>query len=223
MEMKAAEHVESFIFNKIRPYIPFSALNTVWRKLDKNSRTILDVGCGKGEPMTFINRKGKFKAVGIDIFKPYLEKSKRKGVYQDLILGDVRFLPFKENSFDAIICLEVLEHLEKQYGEYLLSELERVARKQILLTTPVGRYELHPFEGNPYQEHKHIWSPEELKEKGYNKVRGVGFRGMGGEQSLAFHLPCFLQPFRCGIYSLGTLFSYFFPKISCHMVAERKK
>ena len=55
---------------RFRPYVPFSALNTVWRKLDKSSKTILDVGCGKGEPMAFINRHGKFKVVGIDIFKP---------------------------------------------------------------------------------------------------------------------------------------------------------
>ena len=47
------------LVRKLRPYIPFSALNTVWRKLDKSSRTILDVGCGKGEPMAFINRQGR--------------------------------------------------------------------------------------------------------------------------------------------------------------------
>lgn len=141
-------------------------------------------------------------------------------IYNDLILGDVRYLPFKDKSFDAIICMEVLEHLQKGDGEKLLSELERVARKQILLTTPVGKYEQHLFGGNPYQEHRYIWNPRELKALGY-KVRGVGFKGMGGEQSWAFHVPLILQPLRYGVYIVGTLFSYFLPQIACHMVAER--
>lgn len=62
--------------------------------------------------------------MGIDIFRPYLEEVRRKGVYHDLILGDVRFLPFKEKSFDAVICMEVLEHLERQDGERLPLRLE---------------------------------------------------------------------------------------------------
>ena len=226
---------------KARPYVPFSTLNTLWRIMDKESKTVLDAGCGKGEPMAFINRHGKFKVVGIDIFNPYLAKARERSyvlrpesnknlghspsdvgqVYHSLILGDVRNLPFKDKSFDVVTCMEVLEHLEKVDGEKLLGELERVARRQVLLSTPVGRYEQHPFDENPHQKHKHIWKPQELKEKGY-KVRGVGFKGMGGEGSWAVQLPSVLQPFRYFIYSLGTLFSYFSPKIACHVVAEKR-
>jgi hypothetical protein len=32
---------------KVRPYIPFTSLNTVWRHLDAKGKTLLDVGCGK--------------------------------------------------------------------------------------------------------------------------------------------------------------------------------
>jgi SAM-dependent methyltransferase len=234
------EDILDTLARKARPWVPFTALNTVWRMMDKEAKTMLDVGCGKGEPMAFINRQGKFKVVGIDIFKPYLEEAREKShvlrpksnnkqghrtsdlgqIYSNLILGNVRNLPFKDQSFDLVICIEVLEHLEKKDGERLLSELERVAKRQILLTTPVGKYEQHPFEANPHQEHKYIWKPRELKEKGY-KVRGVGFKGMGGEGSWAVQLPSVLQPFRYLIYSLGTLFSYFFPEVACHIVAEK--
>lgn len=54
------------------------------------------------------------------------------------------------------------------------AELERVARRQVLLSTPVGKYEQHPFDGNPYQEHKYIWNPKNLRAI---KLRSVGFRG----------------------------------------------
>jgi SAM-dependent methyltransferase len=180
----------------------------------------LDVGCGKGEPMAFLNRHKRFKVIGIDIFEPYLEEAKRRKVYHALILGDVRHLPFKDRSFDVAMSLEVLEHLEEDDGERLVAELERVAREQILLTTPVGSYRQQPYDRNPYQEHKYIWSPRELKARGY-KVRGVGLRGMGGEESWVSHLPPLLKPLSYLIYSFGTAFSYYSPGIACHMVAKK--
>ncbi len=91
--------------------------------------------------MASINWGGRLEVVGIDIFKSYLDEAKGKGVYQELILGDVRHLPLKDKSFDVVICMEVLEHLEKVDGEKLLGELERVAKRQVLLSTPVGKYE----------------------------------------------------------------------------------
>jgi len=54
---------------KMRPYIPFTSLNTVWRHLGASSETLLDVGCGKGEPAKFINRKDKYFLVGFDAFE----------------------------------------------------------------------------------------------------------------------------------------------------------
>jgi hypothetical protein len=41
----------------VHPWIPFTSLNAVWRHIDPGSETILDVGCGKGEPFRFINRR----------------------------------------------------------------------------------------------------------------------------------------------------------------------
>lgn len=66
----------------LRPYIPFTALNAVVRNLDKNADSILDVGCGKGIPMKFINRKKKYFTVGMDIFEPYIYKCKSQGIHQ---------------------------------------------------------------------------------------------------------------------------------------------
>jgi len=202
---------------RVRPYVPFSALNTVLRKLDKNAKTILDVGCGKGTPMYFINKNRKFKAVGIDIFKPYLDEARGKEIYQCLILGDVSYLPFKDKSFDVIICMEVLEHFEKEDGEKVLDELERVGRSQILLTTPIRRYKQDPYDGNPNQEHRYIWQMGQLKEQGY-KLKGAGILGILrlGINSSSFRL------LRDILYSLGGVFSYNFPKIAFRVVAEKK-
>ena len=206
--------------SRLRPYIPLTSMNIVWRKLDRHAHSILDVGCGRGETISFINRHRNFLAVGIDIFEPSLEAAKRQNVYRDLLLGDVRYLPFSHKSFDILICSEVIEHLEKKSGERLLAELERVARKQILLTTPVGTYKQHASGGNPHWEHKYIWNPEDFKSRGY-KLRGAGLRGMGGEQGFFPGSHPVQKVFLYTIYCLGTIASYYFPKIACHIVAEK--
>ena len=203
----------------LRPYAPFTSLNVVWRSLDKGGQSILDVGCGKGATITAINKSGKFKATGLDIFEPSLKEAMRRKVYQNLVMGEVEHLPFKDKSFDIVICMEVLEHLEKGDGERLLIELERVTRRQVLLTTPVGKYEQHASEGNIHWEHKYIWSPSELKAKGYS-VKGTGLRGIGGEGGWGSRIHPLLKPVEYLVYGVGTMVSYNFPNIACHMVAK---
>jgi len=173
---------------KARPHIPFTALNTVWRHIDKNNKTLLDVGCGKGLPFEFINRKQKYFLVGLDAFEPYLKECKKKGIHDTYVQADVRQLPFADNTFDSVLCLEVLEHLEKKDGEKLLDELERVATRQVILSTPVGNYKQDIYDGNPNQEHKYIWSPTEIRGKGY-KVIGVGMFKLNGKSDVQSTYP----------------------------------
>jgi SAM-dependent methyltransferase len=203
---------------KLRPYIPFTVLNTVWRKLDRKAITVLDVGCGKGEAMSFLKKHVGFELVGVDIFSPYLRISKETKSYQDVILADVTHLPFKDSQFDTVICMEVLEHLDKEDGEKLFQELERVTKRQILITTPISKYEQDPFDENPYQEHRHIWQLRELKERGY-KVKGAGIRRLlrRDTNSAIFGI------LRHCIYTLGGFFSYNIPGLGCHAVGEKIK
>lgn len=105
---------------KLRPHIPFTMLNTILKNLDKTSRSILDVGCGKGQPMKYINRHKKYFTVGVDIFEPYINLCKEQQIHNEYILGDVRNLEFKNQSYDVVLCTEVLEHLTQAE----ISELE---------------------------------------------------------------------------------------------------
>jgi len=45
-------------------------------------------------------------------------------------------LPFNDDEFDMVLCSEVLEHLEKSLRFWILKEIERVAKKYIILTNP---------------------------------------------------------------------------------------
>jgi len=77
--------------------------------------------------------------------------------------------------FDAVLCLEVLEHLSKHEGSVLIEQLEQIAVKRIILTTPAVFLKQEPFGGNPWQKHKTFWTPHELENRSC-KVAGFGLR-----------------------------------------------
>lgn len=202
---------------RLQPYIAFTALNTVWRLLDKNCETMLDVGCGEGKPMRFINRNGLFKTVGIDIFKPHLRRAELLRVYADVVLAHSAYLPFESKSFDVVLCLEVLEHLEKEKGEKLLYELERVARRQIILSSPAKEYVQNECDENPYQKHEHYWTPEEMKSKGFI-VKGLGLAGSFGKKGIFNRLPKPIKPFKWIIWILAGFVTNFYPSMAGTMI-----
>ena len=122
----------------IAPYLPYTTMNSIWRALDKKSDSVLDVGGGYGTPMGFLNRKHRFQfTVNVDASLRRLREAKEKGTHDEYILCDVRTLPFKRKSFDVAICVEVIEHIEKEGGLSLLSALDEIVRKKIVLTTNV--------------------------------------------------------------------------------------
>lgn len=206
---------------KARPRIPFTALNTAWRSMNKDSQSILDVGCGRGETMGFINRNTRYFSVGIDIFEPYLRECKRQRIHSQYVLGDVRNLPFRDKSFDIVLCLEVLEHLGRKEGETLLNEMEVIAKKQVVLSTPVGNYKQESFDGNPHQEHKYTWSPKEMKALGY-RVIGIGLRNLGGKAGIQSPLPRPLRLLVNIIWVLAGPLVYFFPGLAGDMVCTKE-
>nr|WP_315187119.1 hypothetical protein [uncultured Albidiferax sp.] len=73
-------------------------------------------------------------------------------------------------SVDTVFLLDVIEHLEKNDGHQLLEQALRVARKQVVVFTPVGFMPQHysdsePWEGVTHtdlQNHRSGWLPEEF-------------------------------------------------------------
>ncbi len=209
------------LVDKIGEYVPFTASNLVWRLLNNSSKSLLDVGCGPGRPGRTIKRHKNIFTVGADIFFPYLISGKRRQIHNEYVQCDVRKLPFKEKSFDVVLCKEVIEHLEKAEGEEVIRELEQIARRQVIITTPVGGYIQQEYDGNPFQEHLSARAPTELRQSGYT-VRGVGIRGMHGEQGFQKHFPKFLGFLLDIMYVLAGPIVYFFPEIACYMVCTKR-
>jgi SAM-dependent methyltransferase len=83
---------------------------------------IIDLGCGSGRALLW-NRDWQGHAVGIDI-APFFAHESRRDV--DLMLGDLRRLPFADGTFTKAYSLDVLEHLSPDALHGMLSEAARV-------------------------------------------------------------------------------------------------
>ncbi|MEM1550798.1 MAG: class I SAM-dependent methyltransferase, partial [Candidatus Bathyarchaeia archaeon] len=124
---------------------------------------ILDVGCGYGEWGLLLRKKkkGSFYLIGVDIWRPHLDKVCKICVYNDLIQVAAPKLPFKDKSINISLACEVLEHLNKEAGYELLRELERISKDKIIISTPLNWPQEEIYD-NPYERHLSEWAPWEL-------------------------------------------------------------
>lgn len=93
---------------------------------------ILDLGCGYGEFLYFLQRQGYTQAAGIDLDPAQLEIARSLGV-RNLHRADARAFLSSATGFDLIAALDVLEHIRKDEVLHLL-ELARHALR------PGGRF-----------------------------------------------------------------------------------
>lgn len=99
------------------------------------AESVLDVGCGEGITLNKLTQMyPNLKAEGLDYSEEAIKIGKQVYPNLKLIKGDIYKLPYKDNSFEVVLCNEVLEHLE--YPEKALDELKRVSSKYLLLSVP---------------------------------------------------------------------------------------
>lgn len=92
-----------------------------------NNSLILDVGCGSGEDVIYVQNASE-NIVGVDIAHLPLKRFIHKG-FQG-VMGDVKTLPFLNNSFDYVISSGLLHHLIGQGNlEGYLEEIIRVTKE----------------------------------------------------------------------------------------------
>lgn len=159
-------------------------------------KTILDVGCGKNSPLARVSRR--LEATGVDIYEPDLKTSKRLGIHKKYKVGDIRKLErmFKPKSFDAVLLSDVIEHLTKKEGEKIIKDMERIARKKVIIFTPNGFKRQEPIDGNEHQRHISGWSAAEMERKGYHVIGIGGWDPLRGERAeLRLWPKAFWQPF----------------------------
>ena len=175
--------------------------------LAEGDKSYLDIGCGKGKwgYLLKTSHKPPSYIVGGDIDLNNLRYAKKHKIYDDVVLLDGRHLPFRDDSFDIVLAIEVIEHMEKIEGQKLLDEAERVSRERVVVSTPLlgARYW--------YSEKHHIskWTVGDLRRRGYT-VRGVGFSFFG--RFTTYRLAFALAPL-----------AYYMPQMSYILLAWKNK
>ncbi|MEW6273136.1 MAG: class I SAM-dependent methyltransferase [Thermodesulfobacteriota bacterium] len=135
-------------------------------------RTVLDVGCGCASPLAAIGFAGT--RLGVDISAPDLALARRAGTHDQLVRADVARIGdlVRPRSVDAVVALDVIEHLEREPALELVLALERIARRRVVVFTPNGFVPQPPTEDNPHQEHRSGFTVRDMRERGY-RVRGI--------------------------------------------------
>lgn len=112
-----------------------------------NPEKLFNAGCGDGFYDVFLKQKSKL-LVSLDINKGDLMIAKVINPEKSVkyYLGKLEKLPFKSESFDTIICVEVLEHLKND--QQAINELVRVLKKKgkLIITVPSKNF---PFVYDP--------------------------------------------------------------------------
>jgi len=103
---------------------------------------ILEVGCGEGSLLGML--KDRHDVYGADVSESGVLSSRAKGIRCSLIDAGNERLPFEDDLFDFVICLETIEHVENPHR--LLWEVKRVLRPDgnFLVSIP-GEGVDHPF------------------------------------------------------------------------------
>jgi ubiquinone/menaquinone biosynthesis C-methylase UbiE len=125
--------------------------------IPRDVSSLLDVGCGDGTLLRSVD--SAMLKVGVDISYTALSLA----TSDHRVLASSETLPFHENEFDLVMSTEVLEHLPEGVFEASCSEIQRVARRYVLLSVPfhedlAGKQAHCPRCGHVYHIHLHLRS-----------------------------------------------------------------
>jgi len=132
------------------------------KEMDKKVK-ILEVGSGGLGIAPYLKKQ----VTGVDSlfekpFDPLLERIKAKATK----------LPFESNSYDVVLTVDMLEHLEKKDREKAIEEMFRVAKKKVIIAVPCG---------------KKAYEQDVLLDRYYQKKRGESFHFL--KEQINFGLP----------------------------------
>lgn len=100
-----------------------SFVEKICRELGKERPRILDVGCGTGANLEMLGQFGE--AEGVDVSTDALTFCRARGLIH-VRLGAAEKLPYRDESFDLVTALDVVEHLDDDAAG--LKEMHRVLR-----------------------------------------------------------------------------------------------
>ena len=100
-----------------------SKFEEVARRLAPDARSVLDIGCRDGILRKYLPQKMSY--AGVDL---------SPGPNVTRVCNLEQGIPFADASFDAVVALDVLEHVDNVW--FAFDEMVRVARQQVMVVLP---------------------------------------------------------------------------------------
>ncbi len=132
-------------------------------------KSILDVACGLSLKSQYLDAEVR---VGVDIYMPYLQAIDTDVPYS-VVNADVKDLAklFIPKSFDLVLLLDILEHLEKDDALKLIETAEKIAKVAVIAESPLGyvpqNIDIWGKGGHEYQTHRSAWEKSDFTNRGY--------------------------------------------------------
>jgi ubiquinone/menaquinone biosynthesis C-methylase UbiE len=147
---------------------------------------VLDLGCGTGYGVNTLSTAYK-KVVGVDLSEYAVSHARKINEKLDVMFSQARgeSLPFKCETFDAVISIEVIEHVTKV--NCFLDEIRRVLKKGgvFILSTPNREVRLLPLQRpwNPF--HVREFNAIQFRETLANHFSTVKIKGLVSKREIA--------------------------------------
>lgn len=206
----------------------FHTLSYCLQRELKGCESVLDIGCGPSSPLQHC-RNIKY-SVGVEAFEAYLKESEKKKIHTEYIGKKIEEVDFPENSFDAVIMIEILEHLPENTGLEILKKAEKWAKKKIIVSSPNGFIPQKELDNNPLQKHLSGWDFKKMKKLGFKIYGLAGLKYLWQElecntmsvestQRIKFHP----KPFWLVATALTQLLTYYVPAHSFGVFSVKSK
>jgi len=126
--------------------------------------TIVDVGCGSGQTLTwFSQRFGAWRTLGCDISPDAVAAATRAGF--EIAQASALALPYPSETADVVVSLDVLQHVPLDGGDVIaLREMSRVLKPGgwLFIRTNAQSFPATP-DDKEFQFHR--YEPSELRDK----------------------------------------------------------
>ncbi len=178
--------------NPLKIHFIINFLNTVINELDNfNPASLLDLGGGEGIVSRLIKDKLNLSTDIADISLGSLNIAGRLTT-SNRILADIYNLPFQNGSYETVICLEVLEHLN--HPEKALKEIGRVTSAGAIISVP----------NTPFFRLGNLFSLKNLKNFGDDPGHRMSFNTQKLKKMLKKEFNK-IEVYNCGFWLVGVV------------------